>query len=349
MLFAGSHCPKRPITPDRTLIKRNTHVHRVGNLGTVGTLGTGTRYNPAAEVEVRMSRKRPPCSCGGSNENCQRCFGSGWVESGSSRGGFGSVAGLKHSAPSISSRTSLPDAPPPRPDARPPFSAPILIACRHCGGMVLASGLSSHLRRWHPRPLPAAVQKPARAIVPRTSVNRPHVQASGARPGLPAYVKCTICGVKLKAGRVARHMRNVHEAAVASPLVAARSPIAAPRRVATSPKAHTAIARVVTPTVMCPACGQGIAATAFGEHMRRSHPGVRPQLTEFSVGAVRRPERGAATEGSNGLPEDSGLFSPDQTRIERSLDGTRGQHVFREHGRFGSASSHDNYGDDSGA
>lgn len=72
------------------------------------------------------------------------------------------------------------------------------------------------------------------------------------------------------------------------------------------------------------------AAQPVGKHAPARHPVTGPQNTR----------------GKGARPNTHGSVYQDLKK-ERPLDGSRGSHMFRDQGRFGSHSSHDDYGDNS--
>ncbi len=122
------------------------------------------------------------CSCGGWNENCYRCAGSGFITD------------------VVQPNRRRSDLPPPVPDLRPrvpawaiPRQSPRwkLVAtgrfkkCTVCGCLVRADRLLRHMRRGHRN-------------IKRIKTQRPTLE------------KCTVCGCPVRADRLLRHTLRVH-------------------------------------------------------------------------------------------------------------------------------------------
>lgn len=76
---------------------------------------------------------------------------------------------------------------------------------------------------------------------------------------------------------------------------------------------------------------------------RRSQSAIsKPHGKSSHASQIKRPD----ARGSGARPNDRRSVYQDPKK-ERLLDGSRGSHMFRDHGRFGSHSTHDDHGDDS--
>lgn len=86
--------------------------------------------------------------------------------------------------------------------------------------------------------------------------------------------------------------------------------------------------------VTCPGCNSRVLQKNIAKHKRKCKPLIKK-------------ERG--NTGHKGIAQ-NGLIDNNNYKIERSLDGSSGYHnTRRENGKFGSPSSYDNMGDESGA
>jgi len=295
-------------------------------------------HSHAIRDDTRMTeRTRRSCSCGGSNENCQRCFGSGWVDNVSPVGGFGSTAGAHRAQPGA----TLPSFTIPVPEAaksigyfgssrrRRRRKPKRLLSCVVCGKWMLTERLARHAARCPGQRVAKPSAEPrataTAAAAPFNQIKIPAAVSTAAS----GWLRCKFCGDKVRSDGAAKHLRQVH----------------GDRFLATSP-----VRAAADEKVKCPYCKRRIHVSGVMQHARSKHPGLRPP-TVVGSDRVRRakqpkhPPR-AITPGEERptLPSDG-----DGGRTERLLDGTRGQHVFRELGRFGSASSHDKYDDESDA
>jgi hypothetical protein len=115
---------------------------------------------------------REQCSCGGSNPNCYKCGGWGYIDRiGQGRASDGPAGTPGHSPTRRMSRKA----------AR---VAPVLIRCPHCG--VKVQGIGKHLKKSH------GIQAPE----------------APPRAGL---VKCPSCTSFVREDRIALHIQRVHQ------------------------------------------------------------------------------------------------------------------------------------------
>jgi hypothetical protein len=243
------------------------------------------------------------CTCDGSNANCFRCGGRGFI--GWPEPHHGSKPGRRDRAVGTSKGAD--------------------------------PGLSSLIRK-PPRRSPAPAASPAGNQTPRPEDNL------WLRRRL---VVCPICSVKVKAQRLAKHLRVAHPGA-SDPTLKQSAPASS------KPKTPAQTARLKkTPAASrlqftCPLCGAQISTKRARRHLADNHrvsknewlervlPGSAPAVTS------RKASSHASTAG------DEAGISPTQEQLNESrLDGSKGRHTFRETGRFGSYPVHDNYNDES--
>jgi hypothetical protein len=173
-----------------------------------------------------MARQSRSCSCGGANENCQRCFGRGWVEETSPAGGFGSAAGAtsvnrtRSRAPNLpsfiipaaaaTSKVAQASRPRRRQNLGPRRSKRSKVPCFDCGTMVPLNRLEQHKAETCQKRTTADAGKPER---PQNQAPFNAARFLGVMPTLhaPEWRVCDKCGVRVKARRLARHLRKVHQ------------------------------------------------------------------------------------------------------------------------------------------
>jgi hypothetical protein len=102
--------------------------------------------------------------------------------------------------------------------------------------------------------------------------------------------------------------------------------------------------------VTCRVCKVGVKPTNLTKHMKRVHGIVQagPAPVSNHGKKTSAPRIGTAMRVHRNDPTET-LNEPDQRAVERRLDASRDYYRFRENGRFGSHSVHDDFGDESGA
>jgi len=261
-----------------------------------------------------------PCVCGGSNENCRYCFGSGqWsfrsiksVFSGRwSKGKSKSRVGRRKKRPSVQLASSSSE------DVRPATSkisiSPVYTKCPQCVCVVRTSKLPGHIKRQH--------------------TNRESPQS---------LTTCPVCSWSIMRGRLNQHMKLTHgkpppaQVHTKSGVVQTRKKSSGVRR----SKLANAVGnlsdklkrRLLRTTlggkIRCPECGSLIRVEHFEEHVRVAHHGFLGGPTDSESRLVSDRHEGA--------------------KSQRNLDSTRlYAHAYREHGKFGSHPTHDGFDDDS--
>ena len=214
---------------------------------------------------------------------------------------------------------------------RPP---PGFVLCPACPATVKAENLQGHLSRVHP-------DVALRGSRPRKPPDEPTPAPTSAKPSrpLPAskpLVTCPECRCELRASNLERHLKRVH------PETYPRSSQGPSRTVVTgvtppavrpeTPGLRVRIARVRQQlgwqSVACPYC--------------QTHTCRRDELAQHVYD--RHSKQEAALFGRVGQ-KPFRYNAPSTTIPNRpspdGLDGSAGTHMFRERGRFGSGSSHD--------
>jgi hypothetical protein len=205
-----------------------------------------------------MSRS---CVCGGSNENCRYCGGTGMlpdrlgaaldetlhrVADAQLNTGSGKVR-QKLVSHRLKGKPVTPRAPDQRRikriSVRPPAN---LVPCpQGCGAMVSARKLARHLRKIHhlaPDASPNVHNLATTAPVQNSSVVR--------------YEACGICNSKVRADRIQRHMLKVHK--TANPVV---------------PNSTVKVADPSLAVATCPKCKAKLRADRLESHIRWAHRG----------------------------------------------------------------------------
>lgn len=176
-----------------------------------------------------------------------------------------------------------------------------------------------------------------------------------AQPGDGAseLVLCPKCGARVR--RLKRHLRRVHarqsaEARVSKQSrtergVAMRVPLpaidAAPiaptvRIVKTRPALSAEV--LVEDWIRCADCGQGVLEGTLDVH--------RTARCATRISAAPQPRRESRFVRPAYLCSPEAGDNVGEDRTAHRHDATRGMHVYRDHGRFGSTPSYDGYGDE---
>jgi hypothetical protein len=244
----------------------------------------------------------PSCSCGGSNANCSRCFGTGVTN-----GGAASV-GVRRERPRLQAvRSTLKER----------------VQCRHCGLLFSAADMPAHtfLRHVMGRP----VRRDSTTVAPRV---RQTIATRFKKPERK-LVHCPACPSRVRADRLDRHLRRVHEVE---------------RSVKRRPVAIASIR-----LIRCANCGANVRPDRVSKHLARVHahrPENHRKQTSSRTSITSRPKHHVVDGRTPELIQPS---TSDEYRAERSLDASRDYYRFRESGRFGSHSMHDDFGDESGS
>jgi len=314
-----------------------------------------------------MSERR--CPCDGTNENCFRCGGLGYLKS--------------EDSVSIGK-------PWPPPDWKPDPVTRGAGLCPACGQRV--KSLQRHETRCnarrkkplkpHPgrkltklRPPLSGVENPARPpIIRRGEITPPSLQPS---PGLsgpkggPWY--CPDCGALLgnqmkeaiAYQRYLSHFSRLHKSKKTgvSPFGPSSTirDSSLPCDCSVNQKGLDSIKPAATPTshpplVRCPICNASVLPARLDRHLRRVHSAnldqlagrARPQPQTRAARHAQGPEAPrSGPAGQSLLQEDGDSGEAQSSVVERQLDGSRDFWQFRESGRFGSYSSFDDYEDES--
>jgi hypothetical protein len=238
------------------------------------------------------------CPCGGSNETCDFCAGSGVRKS-----------------PSKSARKKWRLAPPspeptsPRPARRPSYAevsrSKAYMPCPHCQGLVLRSRFSFHLADAHPK---ALLVERSPTTAERTSPERPPSPGSvtqGVPAAPPGWALCPRCSAPVKQGRLSGHLQREH-GKWSSPGQA-------------------------TPLVKCPQCAADVSPKRLESHIRRVHGAAKASAGPVDGSSIRAhggpvlsPEKVPDTAGSPSVAVDlccAGVRHRPETH-DRSCVGT---------------------------
>jgi hypothetical protein len=261
------------------------------------------------------------CVCGGSNENCHWCSGSGFVKKTVSLPAIvaDELAKILDSSkirPLLSGRKSYGPASTQTVRAgrvgRMQFPPPVspVFRCPFCKVKGDFATLKIHLSEAHPQDM-----KLHMATAPRK--RSPQKEAKYTK----RFTFCPFCRARIRGTRLNNHLRKVHPES----------------RAAHSYRKPKSLAKVLTADMVdCPHCSAVMRSYHLPRHLRKAHHSgaVRTQ-------AAREPD---TSKSARTAPIDTGPIARDQTRVERRLDATKDYaHAFREQGRFGSHPSHDDF------
>lgn len=267
-----------------------------------------------------MSRS---CVCGGENENCRYCGGSGIV-----------ADRLGTALNDALSRVTIENSPtedikaehkrwPSRSQVS--RSAPVRwVRCpKGCGRWVnILDGqkVEKHLRKC----TGVRIAPPEKAPAPQSN---PEVKEI-------SFDSCPLCGVRLRATRVQRHMSKAHATSTSNPLFGELV------RRANHGKQHVPIAGPVQKSILgpgrertpCPVCKVTVNVGRLKKHMAKVHK-QRVQSRPAKAASAKDPTR-----------QNTILVAP----RDKNLDSTKlYAHPYREQGRYGSHPSHDGFDDES--
>lgn len=142
-------------------------------------------------------------------------------------------------------------------------------------------------------------------------------------------VKCTICNIQIAENRLQKHIKKAHTQKEEKPSV---------NQVVVFSGIHTPKASHFPESIRCPHCSLLILRDRLRHHLELVHSHTS---SETQIKSSRKNSR---------LNEDTSLFNP--PRLQGSTnkdDATYGQHTIRDHGRYGSHPSYDNFDDESKA
>lgn len=274
---------------------------------------------------------RFPCSCGGENPNCFRCFGTGLIDRPVSVGRpHPSVSEMARQAalkPKVGTKSKKKSKKPkkaidtrkaalnePFANAEPGALAKYsdgtkLVICSHCGVEVRASRMADHVQRVHR----------ASAVV-----SYDHIKSA-----LPAgKARCPTCMVVLYLKNLERHLRKVHQEVIQTPSRGSS------RFAATGLSSSSG--SLPPNVVKCPRCP--VVAPdqrSLFAHLRFSHG--------EQLGDIKNTQSHSAVAGSQGDVRPAG-----GGRGESAMDGSYGWGTsFRDNGQFGSYPSFDPMDDES--
>jgi hypothetical protein len=280
-----------------------------------------------------MSRQ---CTCLGTNENCGRCNGLGYVDWGDEAQtsepppGPPAVDMSVVATPSVRNPSGAPNAERPKVVVvELPHS--FAVGCLYCSLMFNSNEQREvHIQAEH---IADGGDTSAQALA------KPLVRIKGAVFDRSALRRAEQRRIKTMPGPLKRKLRAsgklppVPESAAKCAL---RHPVKSSRAVKT--------AKLKSTRVKCPDCPNYMPASSLQKHRRNKHHrrdggaiGVAAKVQD-----ARHPHKVAVDETSDGL-----FGEADNSREERRLDGSRDYAEFREDGRFGSHSSYDDFDDES--
>jgi len=254
-----------------------------------------------------------PCVCGGSNSNCARCFGTGVIESVS----ISSPRTARHMSRAVKPKPQV--APEPR------------VQCPRCTVRLPASEMRMHVYLRHVMGRPVRGER-------KTGEFRTARSVASVRPDERRdLIGCPVCMARVKTTRMERHLRDVHKRKSAGiPSIRAELPTAPSRGTRT----HL--------LVKCADCGAMVKRTKLASHTRKVHNQAVDGKHGVPAPAQTIYAQPLAESGVSGAEAGlENLGQPDQRAIERQLDASRDYYRYRENGRFGSHSVHDDFGDES--
>jgi hypothetical protein len=316
-----------------------------------------------------MPNYKGSCVCGGSNENCANCFGTG-VPQGrlamapdKPRAG-GLYRGRDRASMPERLGITLPDSPTPgfrkkrgkaakrkaadagngrhfeRRRGRAIGGRNGLVACPHCPAQVKATRIQGHCEKVHRSSYLAA---PAEVSRKRAATqDLPTIYGSNelvaSSPGT-GQGEATAAGVSYKA---------VHQSPHSEAVAMSRNERAETRN------AGNIGAR--NKMVVCPRCRTKVKTTRIGRHFKKVHHRTDSVRARPVLGPPRKMPKitakraeGVAASSAEPRAREIPISREEQTQRERRMDSTRDYaHPYRESGRFGSHPSHDNFGDESG-
>lgn len=279
----------------------------------------------------KCAMDRFPCSCGGENPNCFRCFGTGLIDRPASVGrphpNLSEMARQAALKPKVSAKSKKGRKKPKQVietrkaaldeasgNAKPGVSATYsdgnkLVICSHCGVEVRASRMADHVQRVHK----------ASAVV-----SYDHIKSA-----LPAgKARCPTCMVVLYLKNLERHLRKVHQEVIQTPSRGSS------RFAATGLSSSSG--SLPPNVVKCPRCP--VVAPdqrSLFAHLRFSHG--------EQLGDIKNTQSHSAVAGSQGDVRPAG-----GGRGESAMDGSYGWGTsFRDNGQFGSYPSFDPMDDES--
>ncbi len=260
------------------------------------------------------------CVCGGENENCRYCGGSGIV---AERLGAALDDTLRRVTIENSPTEDI-KAAHKRWPSRSQISVPPPIRwakCpKGCGRWVNIQKVERHVKNC------AGV----RITPPQKKSPTP---LANPKPEEISFESCPLCGAKLKASRIQRHMSKAHGTSTSNPLFGEfvrRGSVARPSTTGTAP-VHQNASPPRRERTVCPVCQVTVNVGRLGKHMAKVHK--------------RRVAPSQPTSAKDPTRQDTTLVAP----RDKNLDATKlYAHAYREQGRYGSHPSHDGFDDEAG-
>ena len=264
------------------------------------------------------------CVCGGANENCRYCGGSGTIPDrlGSALDETLRRVGIEN-APTDDIRLA--------PKRRSSLSrAKVLtrvkwVRCpKGCGRWVNILDTLKFARH-------LGKCTGVRVAPPKVAASTP---SSVPKPEEINLQSCPFCGAKLKPGRIQRHMSNAHGTSTSNPLFAefARKAQRARQRTTGATSVQQNAASLRRERTDCPVCKAAVNVGRLKKHMAKVHK-QRLAPRPMQPASAKDPTR-----------ENTTLVAP----RDKNLDATKlYAHRYREQGRYGSHPAHDGFDDES--
>jgi hypothetical protein len=159
---------------------------------------------------------------------------------------------------------------------------------------------------------------------------------SNLKPEEINFDSCPLCGARLRAGRIQRHMSKAHRTSTSDPQFGelARDAKGDRRNATGTITAHPTASKPERERTPCPVCKVSVKAVHLKRHVAKVHR-QRPAHSPTHPPSAKDPNR-----------KDTTLVAA----RDKNLDATKPYaHPYREQGRYGSHPSHDGFDDESTA
>jgi len=271
------------------------------------------------------------CTCGGSNENCNRCFGSGSIHVGVPAPVPGSRSGGPAKDRSIGlgvPESFVRKASPGRAKKRRVRLRPM--TCAFCGFQGSSDQIANHQANAHPNPQASMLKSASLAIQREAQLRKP------SRP-----VEQTVSRSKVESDLRAKAV----QAGPITPNSGSNRIGDGVRRTA-SRKVLERAAQFVPGTSICPDCKTAVKTARLDRHRLEKCPMLKQRIG-------KQAKREGSSSPSQGT-DDSGFRNHPGRPYEMlegldRMDANRGMgYIARDNGQFGSSPLYDDFGDESG-
>lgn len=214
--------------------------------------------------------------------------------------------------------------------------------CRYCSGTGIreAVAVGERIQSGRPgRPLLPAYSDVG--WLPPSDPQSTWSYVERSRRRAPSLVACPVCHQRIKEAKLKSHLERQHgpgQGSSPNVKIAASKPLPSLSHLRTVTTPSPGIPRGFAP---CPECNYPIRLTKLASHLRLAHGIFGARL------AAPPPSREVRLRESSGANLRDSVAPEAERQEERRLDATRDYSQLRESGRFGSHSSHDDFGDDS--